>query len=182
MRASCCVSVLPPSIAAAVLQVADDGAADADRIDAGVAIEAVILDGDDGVLQVGGDLVQRDVVTLLVEAEPGLAVGAVEHGVADPARQPVHGDRVARQPDARHRAADDQRGDERQRDPVGDAARPQQVQPRQVQGAFSFASLLLQHRVHQRDAEDEDDQPERQPLRDLERRRSPRCAGTRSAA
>ena len=87
-----------------------------------MVVEAAILDGDDGVLQVGGDLVERDVVPLLVEPEPRLAVGAVEHRVADAARQPV---------DARRRSATATRRDaappttsaseQRQRDPVGPA-------------------------------------------------------------
>ena len=109
MRASCCVSVLPPSTPAAAADVADDRAAEADRIDARMVVEAAILDRDDRVLQVGRDLVERDVVPLLVEPEPRLAVGAVEHRVADAARQAVHGDRVARQPHTGHGAAADQR-------------------------------------------------------------------------
>ena len=113
VRASCCVSVLPPSTRAAAADVAHDRAAETDRIDAGMVVEAAILDRDDRVLQIGGDLVERDVVPLFVEPEPRLAVGAVEHGVADAARQAVHGDGVARQPDAGDGGAADQRDQQR---------------------------------------------------------------------
>ena len=54
-------------------------------------VEAMVLDGDEGLLQVRRDLGQRHVLPLLVEAEPALAVGGVEPGVADAARQLVHG-------------------------------------------------------------------------------------------
>ena len=40
--------------------------------------EAVILDGDERVLQVGRDLGERHVVPLLVQAEPAAAVGGEE--------------------------------------------------------------------------------------------------------
>ena len=133
----------------------------------GMAIEAAILDRDDGVLQVGRDLVERDVVPLLVEAEPRLAVGAVEHRVADAARQPMDGDRVARQPDARHRAADDQRDHERERDPVGRsgaAAAGSAASPRR----FGLASPCSMRVASNATREDHDDQAEREPLRDLE--------------
>ena len=149
--------------AAAAAHVAHDGAAEADRIDPGMVIEAAVLDGDDRVLQIGGDLVERDVVPLFVEPEPRLAVGAVEHRVADAARQPMDRDGVARQPDAGDGGAADQRDQQRQRDPVGPAPRAQQAQcgsPSSARRAFAVA-LVLDQRVRQRDREDDDDDAER---------------------
>ena len=116
--------------AAAMPHVLDDGARDADRIDAGMAIETPILDGDDGVLQIERDVVERHVVPLLVEAEPRLAVGAVEDRVADAACQPVDGDGVARQPHRRDAGGRDERQQQRERDPLGPSPRPEQVQER----------------------------------------------------
>ena len=43
----------------------------------------MVFDRDDGVLEVGGDLIKADVAPLLVEAEPGTVVGVVKDGVAD---------------------------------------------------------------------------------------------------
>ena len=85
MRASCCVSVLPPSSVPGSLHVAEDGAAERDRIDAEVAVEAMILDRDERVLQVGGNVAQRHVLPLLVHPEPAPAVGGEEPRVADAA-------------------------------------------------------------------------------------------------
>jgi hypothetical protein len=51
--------------------------------------EAVVFDGNEGVLQVRRDGGDRHVVALFVEPEPALAVGGVEPGVADAARQLV---------------------------------------------------------------------------------------------
>ena len=170
---------------AAAADVAHDRAPEADRIDAGMMVEAAILDGDDGVLQVGRDLVERDVVPLLVEAEPRLAVRAVEHRVADAARQPMHRDGVARQPDAGDGGAADEQGQQRQREPVGPAARPQQAQrrsPGRPSPSALRSALLLQPRVGQRNPEDHDDDAERERTSGSRTRRSPRRAGTRSAA
>src|SRR5476651_1979066 len=125
--------------AAAAADVAHDRARDADGIDAGVVIEAAILDGDHRVLQVGRDLVERYVVALLVEPEPRLAVRAVEHGVADAARQAMDRHGISRQPDAGDHAAGDQCEQERQRDPVGPAARPQQAQRAPPRFSFTIA-------------------------------------------
>jgi hypothetical protein len=83
-----------PFGAAPLLDIADDGARQADRVDAGMAVKPAVFHRDDGVLQVRGNLAKRDVVALLVEPEPGLAVRAVEDGVADPPRQPVHDDGI----------------------------------------------------------------------------------------
>ena len=109
MRASCCVRVLPPSTRARRADVAQHGAAERDRIDAGMEEEAVILDGDEGVLQVRRDLRDRHVVALLVEAEPAAAVGGVEPGVADAARQLVDGVALLGEPAERDRGDDDER-------------------------------------------------------------------------
>src|SRR5262249_61051316 len=76
----------PPALdAPAVADVADNRAREPDRVDPGMMIEAPILDRDHGVLQVRRDVVELDVVPLFVEAEPGLAIGAVEDRVTDPA-------------------------------------------------------------------------------------------------
>jgi hypothetical protein len=91
-------------------------------------VEAAILDGDDGVLEVRRDLIERDVVPLTVEPEPGLAVRSEERRVADAARQAMHRHRVAREPDAGDDADRNERGDETQRNPVCEAARPRQIQ------------------------------------------------------
>jgi hypothetical protein len=77
----------------------------ADRIDPEVVVEPVVLHGDDRVLHVGRDLVERDVPPLLVHAEPGTPVGRVEPRVAHAAPQLV--DRTP----LPHRPDDDERGD-----------------------------------------------------------------------
>ena len=94
-----------------------DRAADADGIDAGMGIEAVIFDGDHRVLQVRCDAGERHVEAVLFEREPGLAVGAVEVGLADPARELVDRHGVARHPD----------GDDNRDEPESDEDAPQQV-------------------------------------------------------
>ena len=102
--------------------VADGGTDETNRIDAGVTVEPPILDRDDRVLKVGRDVGQQHIVALLVEAEPLPAVGAVEHRVADAAREPVDDDGVARQPHGRQRPEDDQRAEQYGRGPLGPAA------------------------------------------------------------
>jgi hypothetical protein len=87
-------------VSSAARDVAKDGASDADRIDAGVPIEPLVLDRDDRVLQIGRDLRQLDVVPLLVESEPDLAVAVEKDRVADTARQTMDDDRGTPQPDA----------------------------------------------------------------------------------
>ena len=54
VRASCCVRVLPPSTVPGDADVADDGPAERDRVDAGMLIEAMVLDGDERVLKIAG--------------------------------------------------------------------------------------------------------------------------------
>ncbi len=87
----------------AARQVPLRGAGDAQRVDPGMAVEAMVLDRDHRRAQVGRDLVQGDVAAVLVQREPRLAVGAVEDGVADPAGQAAHGEGVARGPEDGHR-------------------------------------------------------------------------------
>ena len=78
--------------------IANDGASDRNRVDARMAEEAMVLDGDERMLEVRRDGGERHVVPLLVEPEPGPAVGGVEPGVADPAGQPVDGIALFAQP------------------------------------------------------------------------------------
>ena len=79
-------------------QVEDGGAGDGDGIDAGVVVEAVILDGDDGVLEVGGDLLEGHVLPLLVERKPLAPRRVVEHRPADAAIEVVDRHGVASRP------------------------------------------------------------------------------------
>ena len=88
VRASCCVIVLPPCVPSGA-QVVERRARQRDRIDARMQVEAVILDRDHRVLEVGGDLLERHVAPLLVEPEPRPAGGVVEDRVADAAIQLV---------------------------------------------------------------------------------------------
>src|SRR5581483_10068451 len=62
--------------ASAIANVTNYRPAEADRIDARVVIEPPVFDRDDGVLKVLGNLRERNIVALLVEAEPRLTVGA----------------------------------------------------------------------------------------------------------
>ena len=89
-------------------EVADDGAAERDGIDAGMRVEAVILDRDERVLQVLGNLAERHVAAVLVHPEPAPAVGGEKPRVADAARQPVHGVALPQQPRHGERRDDDQ--------------------------------------------------------------------------
>src|SRR5262249_4787864 len=116
--------------AAAVTKIARQRAAEPDRIDARMVVEPAILDGDDRVLKVGRDLVERNVMTLLVEPEPRLTVGAVEHRVADAARQPVHRRGVAQQPHGRDAAREGENRKKPQRQPIDGTPRREQVQDR----------------------------------------------------
>ena len=138
--------------------------ANADRIDAGMMVEAAVLDRDDRVLQVGRDLGERHVVPLFVEPEPRLAVRAVEHRVADAARQAMHGHGVARQPRRRRRRR-------RRRAPPTSASAIQSERAgaagsRLMVGArrFRLASPASHRRAPA--AEDDDDQAEREPVRE----------------
>ena len=93
-----------------------------------MVIEPPVFDRDDGVLKVLGNLRERNIVALLVEAEPRLTVGAVEDRIADSTCQPVDDDGVSRQPDGGNRSGDDQRDEKRERDPVEPAAWTENVQ------------------------------------------------------
>ena len=75
----------------AAAEVAPGRAAERDGVEAGVAVEAVVLDRHHRVPQVRARSGQRHVAALLVQGEPGPAVGAVEDGVAHAAGQLVDG-------------------------------------------------------------------------------------------
>jgi hypothetical protein len=103
--------------------VAIQRAPEAHRIDAEVRVEAMILDRDDGVLQVARDLIQRDVAALLVHAEPGAPVRRVEPGVADTAAQLVDGPSLPHRPQHDDRRDRDEAAVEAGGDPILDLAR-----------------------------------------------------------
>ena len=128
MRASCWVSVLPPSTVPGSTQIADEGAAERDGIDARVHEEAVIFDGDERLLQRRRNRVERDVLPLFIQPEPAAAVGGVEPRVADASRQPVHVVRLPRQPDAGHDAGDDEDRQEDLRAPTVGAERAEHLE------------------------------------------------------
>ena len=58
--ASCWVRVEPPCIPPRPIDVADEGAQNADRIDAPMVIEASVLDGDEGFRQIGWQFSEMD--------------------------------------------------------------------------------------------------------------------------
>ena len=88
---------------ARLAEVADDGAAERDGIDARMRVEAVILDRDECVPQVLGNLAERHVAPVLVHPEPAPAVSREKPGVANAARQAVHGVALAHEPRDRER-------------------------------------------------------------------------------
>ena len=106
-------------------EVAHDGAAERDRIDAGMPVEAVILDGDERVLQVDRDVGERHVLMVLVHPEPAPAVGGQEPGVADAARQPVHRVALPEHPRHRDRGEDDERDEDHREHAVAHPPRPE---------------------------------------------------------
>ena len=108
---------------ARLAEVPDDGAPERDGIDAGMRIEPVVLDRDERVPQVLGDLAERDVAPLLVHPEPAPAVGGEEPGVAHAARQPVHGVALPHEPGDGKRRHDDQDGEEDGGGPVAERFR-----------------------------------------------------------
>ena len=83
MRASCWVSVLPPSASDRLRTSRTAARVSPMGSMPGVRIEPAVLYGDDGVLEIGGDLIQGDVAPLFIEPEPWFRVGAVENRVAD---------------------------------------------------------------------------------------------------
>ena len=97
-------------------QVADDGAAERDRVDARVLEEAMVLDRHERVLEVGRDVGEGDVEPVLVHPEPPRPVRRQEPRVPHPAPQLVHGPRLAQGPGERdggqhHEDAEDRGGD-----------------------------------------------------------------------
>ena len=91
--------------------IAPEGPAEPDRINADVMIKTMILDRNDGVLQVRRDLVQRHVAPLLVHAEPRPPVGRVEPRVANAATQLVHRPPLSHGPDDENRRRGDEAGE-----------------------------------------------------------------------
>ena len=94
------------------------GAAETDRIDPHVQVEAVVLDGDDTIAECWRNAFERNVLTLLVHAEPRLAVGAVEGGVANAAPQFAHEQAVFHRPPHGDSGGHDHRGEEHDDEPV----------------------------------------------------------------
>ena len=80
--------------------VAEDGASERNGIDADVAVEPMVLDRDERVLQVGGNVSERHVLPVLVHPEPPLAVRCKEPRVTDSPGEPI--DRVALSHDPHH--------------------------------------------------------------------------------
>ena len=63
----------------------------------------MVFHGDDGVLQIGGYPIERDVATTLIERKPWAAIGAVKNGLSSPLGKLVDGDGMSDQPRrARH--------------------------------------------------------------------------------
>ncbi len=105
-----------------------------------------VLDRHDRALQVRRNLAERDVVPLLVQVKPWLPVRAVEHRVADTAREAMDDHRVSRQPDRGDASADEQRDEQRKRDPVDQPARTKDVQrssPLRVVNAYTSAAAKI---------------------------------------
>ena len=192
MRASCCVSVLPPSSRPPRRMSRTTARADADRIDARVVIEAAILDRDDRVLQIGRDLVER--ARRAAARRGGTTAGRRRRRTRCRRRRASADGRRRRSATAtRPETAPPttQREHERQRDPVRDAARPQQVQRRLLVRRAAARRPRRMRRLRAAPARRAYTsaapkittiRPSDSHLRNLERRCSPRCAGTRSAA
>ena len=98
VRASCCVSVLPPSSVSPVRTIANDGACEAERVDAGVIPEAPVLGRDDRLLQPRRNA--RRAARRAAARPSGTTAGrcVVEDQIADAVRQAVDPDAVANQP------------------------------------------------------------------------------------
>ena len=97
----------PTLPAADGLEVVEGRARQRDRIDAGMPVEPVVFDGNDRVLDVGGDAIERHILPLFIEAEPRAARGVVKHRVADATVQPVDCPAVAPRPHEDHHHEDD---------------------------------------------------------------------------
>ena len=102
-------------------QVPDHGAAERNRIDAGVRVKPVVLDRDEGVLEVLGDLAQRDIASMLVHPEPAPAIGGEKPGVPNAPRQSVHGVTLADKPGHREGRRHDEHGIDSRRGAVAPA-------------------------------------------------------------
>ena len=89
----------------------------------------MVLDRDDGVLQIGGDAGERHVAPLLVEPEPRLAVGRVEHRVADAPAQAADRDGVPAEPPDGDGRARQQAEDQCEREPFPTVRRTPQQTP-----------------------------------------------------
>ena len=86
-RASCWVMVLPPFARRPVSQVRERRRRDADRVDAAVLVEALILDRNDGLDQVRRHLLDRNLEPLLLEdGECRLVVGVEDASSPGPCR------------------------------------------------------------------------------------------------
>jgi hypothetical protein len=103
--------------------VAHDGAAERDRIDAGMRVETVILDGDERMLEVFGDLGERNVAPVFVHPEPAASVGGEEPRVADAARQAVDGPALPKEPRDADDGEDHQDREEARGNPVANGVR-----------------------------------------------------------
>ena len=103
-------------------EVVEGRAAQRDRIDSRMQVEAMILDRDHRVLEVGRDLIERHVAPLLVQPEPRPAGGVVEDRVANAAIQPVNGPGVPDRPRAGDRHHDNQADAERDLQPARNGA------------------------------------------------------------
>ena len=108
--------------------VVNDRSGQADGIDSRMQVVAVILDGDDRVLERGGNPVERHVLSLFVEAKPGTVVGVVEHRVADATIELVDGPGVAERPQSRHRDARNGNGCGSNKQPAPDGSSDELLQ------------------------------------------------------
>ena len=116
--------------------VAEHGAPERNGIDADVAVEAMILDRDERVLEVGGNVSERHVLPVLVHPEPPLAVRGQKPCVADSPGEPI--DRVALSHDPHHadRGRDRQNHENGGRHTVANASGPEG----HAGGAFTIAT------------------------------------------
>ena len=95
--------------------------------------EAVIFDGDEGLLQRRRNRVERHVLPFVIEAEPAPAVGRVEPGIPHAASQLVNKERLTRQPDGDEDADD---GNGREKDLRAASVRAERAE--QTKGACPF--------------------------------------------
>src|SRR5262249_17782979 len=87
--------------------------------------KAPILDGDDSALQVGRNIGERNIVTLLVQTKPRLPVGRKKCRIADSASQASDRSRIPRHfPDDRY-SSDAEHDDDRENQPSAETRRPE---------------------------------------------------------